>query len=294
MKLVFKAALSVLWLGAALPAGAQIPVQMQAAQGWATQKLAASPRRREWVTLDAGGQALRACVIYPQDRPKAPVVLVLHEVFGLTDSTLNTADEIAAMGYVVIAPDMLSGLAPNGGGTPGFPSSREAANVNTAVPPEAVDARVAAWAAYGLALPQAEDRLAIVGLSWGGGEAFRYAADPGHNPALKLIAVFYDVGPPAVTQGPNRDAKTTPPASVAAIDVPVYGFYGGTDARVINSLPATKAAMAAAGKVYQPTVYDGADHAFMRLGEDPANTNPADAAAAKASLARLKGLLDGL
>ncbi|MFT4075764.1 MAG: dienelactone hydrolase family protein [Asticcacaulis sp.] len=295
-------ALTSLLLALALPVHAQEgrPPQTQTfadqqqAQAWATQKLAVSPRRKEWVTIQQDGRTLHACVIYPDAKPKAPVVLVLHEVFGLTDSTLNTADEVAAMGYVVVAPDILSGFGPNGGGTSAFATTHDAGEAMTAIAPETMNANLDAWAGYALALPQAENKLAIVGLSWGGGEAFRYAADPSHDKALKLISVFYDVGPPAVTQGPSRMAKDNPPVSVEAIDVPVYGFYGSTDSRVMNSLSATRDWMAKAGKAYDPVVYDGADHAFMRVGEDPANTNPANAAAVQASLARLKALLGGM
>jgi carboxymethylenebutenolidase len=276
------------------PETAQTWADQQKAQAWATRKLDQSPRRHEWVTISNGGKTLKAFVTYPQTKGKAPVVLVPHEVFGLTDSTRNTADEIAAMGYIAIAPDMVSGFGPNGGGTGAFATSRQASTMITSLPDETVNAAFNAWADYGLKLPEANGKLAIVGLSWGGGAAFRYALSGTHSKNLKLVCVFYDVGPPAVTQGPNRDAKNNPPISVAAIDVPVYGFYGSTDARVMQSLPATKAEMEAAGKAYNPMVFEGADHAFMRVGEDPANRNPANPAAVKASLARLKMVLGGM
>jgi carboxymethylenebutenolidase len=108
------------------------------------------------------------------------------------------------------------------------------------------------------------------------------------------VFVFYDVGPPGVTQGPDRFGKANPPAPVDRIDVPVYGFYPERDLRATNSVPATKEAMSAAGKTFEAVVYTGAEHAYMRLGSDPADHNPANAAAVKASYTRLKALLDAL
>ncbi|MEU6198599.1 dienelactone hydrolase family protein [Streptomyces sp. NPDC047061] len=259
----------------------------QASQSFATEKLAASPRTSRWVSLRFHGQTMRAWVAYPVGRKNAPVVLVLHEVFGLTDSTRNTADEIAAMGYIAITPDMISGLGPDGGGdartltgTGGGTS-----DLVTAVPDEEVSARISAWVNYARHLPRSTGQTDIVGLSWGGGAAFRYAATG--TKSVDSVFVFYDVGPPAVTQGCHRTEGLTD-YPVDRISVPVHGFYGETDTRVMNSLQATTEEMAAAGKYYDPVVYTGADHAFMRLGEDPSGTNPANASAEQASLKRLK------
>jgi carboxymethylenebutenolidase len=251
------------------------PAELQRSQAWAREKLANSPRHQEWVTISGGNRTLKAFLTYPKVEQKLPVVLVLHEVFGLTDSTRNTADEIAAMGYIVIAPDMLSGYGPNGGDSGSFPTSRVAAQTLTGLSDEVVDRDLDAWADFGNKLPNANGTFAIVGLSWGGGAAFRYVTAT-HRKDLKIVCVFYDVGPRTDT--------------LVNISVPVYGFYGSNDARVMSTLQATKDGMAAAGKVYEPVVYD-ADHAFMRLGEDPSNTNPANAVACTASLARLANLL---
>jgi carboxymethylenebutenolidase len=285
---------------AAYPQTLQIPVpqgrpsqtwaDQQKSQAWAAEKLAKSPRRNEWVKISNGSRTLKAWVVYPEAKAKVPVVLVLHEVFGLTDSTRNTADEIAAMGYIAIAPDMLSGYGPNGGDVSSFPTSHDASETNTSVRNEAVNADLNAWADYGDKLPASNGKFAIVGLSWGGGAAFRYAANT-QRKDLKAVCVFYDVGPPTVTQGPTRNAKDNPPVSVTKITVPVYGFYPSEDTRVMSSLQATKEAMAAAGKKYNVVVYDGADHAYMRVGEDPANSNPANPPAVKASLDRLQRVL---
>jgi carboxymethylenebutenolidase len=225
---------------------------------------------------------------------KVPVILVPHEVFGLTDSTRNTADEIAAMGYIAIAPDMLSGYAPDGGGTSSFATTRAAGNALDLLEDEVVYKDLLAWADYGNKLPAASGKFAIVGLTWGGGVAFRYAVTRPRND-LKAVFVFCVAGPPVYNQGPAHHDKLINDFPVNKTSVPVYGFYGGKDLTsptpVLLSIQASKDAMAAAGNFYDPVVYAGAEHAFLRIGEDPANGNPANAAAAKASLKRLEKLL---
>jgi carboxymethylenebutenolidase len=260
----------------------------QKSQAWATQKLDESPRRQVWVKLSAAGRTRKAWVVYPQAKGKVPVVLVLHEVFGLTDSTRNTADQVAAMGYIAITPDMLSGFGPDGGDISSFPSSRTASQTMTGLEDEVVNANLRDWVEFGKKLPRSNGKLAVVGLSWGGGAAFRYATTQPRD--VKAVFVFYDVGPPAVTQGPKRELGLSS-YPVDKINVPVYGFYPDKDTRVMLSLQATKNAMAAAGKTFEPVIYQGAEHAYMRMGEDPANANAANAAAVKASLARLQTLL---
>jgi carboxymethylenebutenolidase len=267
--------------------GGQGWAAQQRNQAWATQKLAKSPRRTEWVTTPSGNRTLKAFVTYPEVRGKVPVVIVLHEVFGLTDSTRNTADEIAAMGYITIAADMLSGYGPNGGNIDSFEPPLSASQTVTGLNDEAVNSDLNAWADYGAKLPGSNGKFAIVGLSWGGGAAFRYVTTA-QRKDLKAVCVFYDIGPPAETQ---HFSGAPVSLSVVKINVPVYGFYGSTDTRPLVTLEATKAAMAAAGKVYDPLVYEGADHAFMRVGEDPGNRNPANPVAVQASLARLEKLL---
>jgi carboxymethylenebutenolidase len=262
---------------------------MQKSQSWAAHNLEKSPRHQEWVTISNGGRTLKAWLVYSKVKGKLPVVLVLHEVFGLTDSTRNTADQIAAMGYLVIAPDMLSGRGPGGGNTDSFATSRMASQTITSLPNDTVNSDLDAWADYGRKLPNAKSgQFAVVGLSWGGGAAFRYAALRPKN--LKAVFVFYDVGPPTITQGPDRETATGS-FPVDTINVPVYGFYPSKDTRVMKSLQATKDLMAAQHKTYDPVIYEGAEHAYMRIGSDPADGNPANAAAVKDSLARLDTLL---
>ena len=258
----------------------------QQSQAWATQKLAASPRHSEWITIPNGNRTLKAWVDYPQAKGKVSVVLVLHEVFGLTDSTRNTADEITAMGYITISIDMLAGRGPEGGNVDSFEPPLSASDTLTSLPDDAVNSDLNAWADYAKKLPASNGMFAVVGLSWGGGAAFRYAATA-QRKDLKAVCVFYDVGLPAETQH-FAGAPTSIP--VDKIAVPIYGFYGSTDTRPFVTIDATKAAMASAGKFYEPVVYQGAEHAFMRVGESP-NANPANVAAVKAASERLEKLL---
>lgn len=137
-------------------------------------------------------------------------------------------------------------------------------------------------------MPGGSGKVAIVGLSWAGGSAFRYAAAPGHCKALKAVFVFYDVGPPTSTQGPTHKNNVVYQVPYEALDLTVFGFYPAYDKRVIDALPETKAAMAAKGKRFYPEIYAEAEHGFMRVGEDLRDPNPANIAAVKASLDRLR------
>lgn len=288
------AALTATGARAQSPAPAVTWQDLQTSQAWATEQLRKSPRRHQWVEIALGGRTLKALLTYPPTEHPAPVVLVLHEVFGLTDSTLATADAIAAMGYPTLAPDMLSGFAPDGGGSSGFPSTRAAGNFMTLLPDDTVNATLNAWSDYAARLPGSDGSMAVVGLSWGGGAAFRYAASGVHRDHLRAVYVFYDVGPPAVTQGPEKFDKDAAAVSLDRLDVPVHGFYPQRDTRVMASLQRTRDAMTAAGKPFDAVVYPGAEHAYMRLGAAPGDGNPANAAALKASLARLQTSLAAL
>jgi carboxymethylenebutenolidase len=268
------AALALAALTCALP--------FASAQDWAKQKLDKSPRHQEWVKITYGsrtpnGRTIDAFVVYPEVSHKAPVVLLIHEIFGLSDWARSMADDIAAMGYIVIAPDLLSGFGPNGGGSSAFPDMQATVQAVSGLNADTVTADLNAAADYALKFPAANGKLAVVGFCWGGGNSFLYATQ---RKDLGAAFVFY--GPPPPTE------------SFARITAPVYGFYAGNDARITATVPDTKTAMAAAGKKYDAVVYDGAGHGFMRAGEDPADTNPANATARKEGLKRLEGLLKGM
>jgi carboxymethylenebutenolidase len=247
------------------------------AQDWAKTNLNKSPRHQEWVKVTYGSRTVNAFVVYPEVSHKAPVVLLIHEIFGLTDWARSMADDIATMGYIVIAPDLLSGFGPNGGDTSAFPDMQSAVKGVSGLDPATVTADLNATADYALKFPAANGKLAVVGFCWGGGQSFRFATQ---RKDLSAAFVFY--GPPPQTE------------SLKNITAPVYGFYAENDARITATVPATKDAMAAAGKKYETVVYDGAGHGFMRAGEDPSNTNPANTTARTEGLKRLETLLKGM
>lgn len=243
------------------------------AQEWAKARLEASPRHHEYVVLHPGNRSIQAFVVYPEVSRKAPVVILIHEIFGLTDWAREMADELAGQGFIVVAPDLLSGLGPGGGGTSAFPSQEAAIRAVSALDPNVVNADLDAAADYAKRIPSANGRIAAVGFCWGGSKSFAFAA---HRKDLAADFVFYG----------------TAPSDVTSITAPVYGFYGGNDARVTATVPATVAAMKAAGKKYEPVIYAGAGHGFMRAGEDPANTVPGNKAAREKGFARLVALLE--
>lgn len=219
------------------------------AQDWARQKLDKSPRHGEWVTVTHDGRKVETFVAYPERSDKAPVILVIHEIFGMTDWVQEVADEFAAAGYIAVAPDLLSGMAPNGGRTTGF-SAQGVREAISKLDPAQITADLNAVADYGLKLPSSNGKLFVVGFCWGGGQSFRFATN---RPDLSAAFVFY--GPPP------------PPDAMARIHAPVYGFYGGNDERIGATIPGAITDMKAAGKLYQPVTYEGAGHGFMRAGE---------------------------
>ncbi len=245
------------------------------AQDWAKGRLDASPRHHEYVQLKDGNRTVDSFVVYPEVKTKAPVVILIHEIFGLTDWAKEMADELAAEGYIVVAPDLLSGFGPNGGGSSAFPSQDATIKAVSSLDADVVNADLDAAANYGKRIPAANGKIAVIGFCWGGGKSFAFAA---HRKDLSAAFVFYGPGP----------------ADVTTITAPIYGFYAGNDARIGATIPATTMAMKAAGKKYEPVTYDGAGHGFMRAGEDPSNTVPGNKTAREQAFTRLVGLLKAL
>ncbi|MGH9524888.1 MAG: dienelactone hydrolase family protein [Terriglobales bacterium] len=255
---------------------AAICVTMSAsAQDWAKAQLEKSPRHGEWVTIKNGSRNVRAFVSYPESSGKTPVVVVIHEIFGMTDWVRLTTDEIAAAGYIAVAPDLLSGMGPNGGDSSAYPSIDDARGAVGKLPPDQVMSDLNAAADYGKKLPASNGKLAVVGFCWGGGQSFRFATN---RKDLSAAFVFY--GPPP-EQGINN------------IQAPVYGYYGGNDERIDATIPKAEEEMKAAGKTYKPVVYEGAGHGFMRAGEAP-DASEANKKARDQAWVRLKELLKGL
>ena len=245
------------------------------AQDWARTRLDTSPRHHEYVALKHGDRTVQAFVVYPEVKTKAPVVVLIHEIFGLSDWAKEMADEIAAQGFIVVAPDLLTGFGPNGGGSDAFPSQDAIIQAVSGLTDEVVTADLDAAADYGKHLPAANGKLAVVGFCWGGGKSFAFAT---HRHDLSAAFVFYGPGPSDVT----------------TITAPVYGFYAGNDARIGATVPTTVAAMKAAGERYEPVTYEGAGHGFMRAGEDPNNTVPGNKIAREQAFARLINLLKSM
>src|SRR5271155_276444 len=238
------------------------------AQDWAKARLDASPRHHEYVPLKHGSRTVQAFVVYPEVKTKAPVIVLIHEIFGLSDWAKEMADELAGQGFIVVAPDLLTGFGPNNGASDSFPSMDATTKAVSGLDPAVVTADLDAAADYAKKIPAANGKIAVAGFCWGGSKSFLFAT---HRKDLSAAFVFYGTGPSDVT----------------TITAPVYGFYAGNDARVGATVPATTEAMKAADKKYEPVTYNGAGHGFMRAGEDPTqptgNTTPAMAAANKAA-----------
>ena len=242
------------------------------AQDWAKARLDASPRHREYVSIKHGDRTVQTFVVYPEVKQKVPVVILIHEIFGLSDWAKSMADDLAAAGFIVVAPDLLSGFGPNGGGTDSFSGTDAITKAVSGLSADTVTADLDAVADFAKKIPAGNGKIATAGFCWGGGKSFAFAT---HRHDLSAAFVFYGPGPTDVT----------------TITAPVFGFYAGNDARIGATLPATIAAMKAAGKRFEPVTYDGAGHGFMRAGVDPTNTNPANKTAREQGFTRLVSLL---
>lgn len=225
-------------------------------------RLEASPRHGEWVDIAVPGsdKKMKAWVVYPERKDKAPVVIVIQEIFGLTDWIRSVADQLAAEGFIAIAPDLLSG--PAGEGTEAAGGQQAAMKLVSALKPATVTPMLNAARDYAIKLPAANGKSACIGFCWGGGTSFRYASE---QPDLNAAVVYYGT-PPA-------------PAAMEKIKCPVDGHYGGKDARITATVPATEAKMKELNKIYTPHVHEGAGHGFLRQQTgSPENQKAADEA----------------
>jgi carboxymethylenebutenolidase len=246
-------------------------------QDWAKQRLEKSPRHREWIKIKykpANSNTERevsAFVVYPEVKTKATTVLVIHEIFGMSNWVQSLTDELAAAGYIACAPDLLSGMGPNKGGTSDVATvdANAIGKAIQALPPDQITADLNAVADYVAALPSANGKLTVSGFCWGGGQSFRFATN---RPGVKAAFVFYGATPMTGPQGNQVPDKT----ALARLAGPVYGFYAENDMRINAMLPATIEAMKQINKTYEPVTYTGAGHGFMRSGEDPNDKNPAN------------------
>ena len=232
----------------AAPAGkadASLPASAETAKA----ALDNSPRHGEYidVKMPGGGPAIRTWISYPERKDKAGVVIVIQEVFGLTDWLRAVADQLAKEGFIAVAPDMVSGLGPGGGGTESVPSRDDVVALTRGISPEEANKRLDAVRDWAIKLPAANGKSATVGFCWGGGRSFAYA---GAQPGLDGAVVYYGASPDAPILG--------------AIKAPVQGHYGGDDERVNATIAPAEAEMKKLGKTYEPHIYDGAGHGFLR------------------------------
>lgn len=218
---------------------------------WAVRQAPRRPRgdvHAEYVKVPSGRDTIMAYLAFPERHDRAPGVLVIHEVFGLSDFIRQTTRQLAEDGFVAIAPDLLS----RRGGTPGSADSARA--LIAGLDPDTVTRDLDATVAYLRRLPAAvPERVGVIGFCWGGGESFRYATN---NPSLRAFVVCYGPGPQAL--------------AIARIRAQGLGVYAERDARIDASLPAVDQAVRSYGTRYQYTVYPGVGHAFLRTREQPA------------------------
>jgi len=242
---------------AASPSPAPRDPSMPPAAEQAKAALDASPRHGEYVDVPyAGGPKLKTWASYPERKEKAGVVIVIQEVFGLSDWLRAVADQLAKEGFIAVAPDMVSGYGPNGGGTDSVSSRDDVVALVRKITPEEADKRLNAVRDWAAKIPAGNGRVATVGFCWGGARSFAYA---GARPDLAAAVVFYGTSPEA--------------AIIEAIRAPVLGHYGGDDERVDATIPPAETQMKKLGKTYEVHVYPGAGHGFLRdqSGRDGAN-----------------------
>jgi carboxymethylenebutenolidase len=224
-----------------------------------------SPRHFEWadVKLPGSAQTVKTFVVYPERKDKAPVVIVIHEIFGLSDWIRGVADALAREGFISVAPDLISGKGPGGGNTDSLTSRDDVVKLVMGLKREEVVERLNAVRDYAVKLSAANGKSATVGFCWGGSTSFMYASV---QPALNAAVVYYGTAPDA--------------AALASIKAPVLGLYGGDDARVTSTVEPTAAEMKKAGKMYETETYSGAGHGFLRQqeGRDGANLSATEKA----------------
>ncbi len=232
--------------------------------GQAVEALKASPRHGEYVDVKVPGSAapITTWVVYPERKDKAGVVVLIHEIFGLTDWARGVADQLAKDGFIAVAPDLLSGKGPKGGGTAEL--GENATKVIRTLTPQEVTAALDAVREYAIKLKAANGKSAVIGFCWGGSQSFAYAA---HQPGIAGAVVYYGTSP--------EDT-----AAYERIQAPVVGFYGGDDARVDATIPTAVENMKKLAKSYVPHVFEGAGHGFLRQqdGRDGANLKAAQQA----------------
>ena len=222
------------------------------AQNLAIKQLEDSPRHHEWIKVNNEDREINCFVVYPEISEKATVVIVIHENRGLTDWVRSFSDRLAAQGYIVVAPDLLSDFSEKYASTSDFPNSDAARNAIYELSPNQVKFDLMVVQDFAEQLPAGNGKTVVAGFCWGGSQSFRMAT---YNSDIKAALVFYG-------SAPEKD-------EIKNISAPVYGFYGGNDERINSGIPETEEQMQAEGKKYNYFIYPGAGHAFMRSGAVP-------------------------
>jgi carboxymethylenebutenolidase len=236
-------------------------------------RVAASPRHGEWVKIawePGSSDSLMAWIVYPSTtRAKSPVVVVVHEIFGLQTWVRGVADQVAADGFIAIAPDLISRV--RGGPSTEELSGDSARKLIQGVSSAERNKGIAAAARYAMSQPSAAPKYGVIGYCWGGATVFMHAVNGGVNGYSGGVA-FY--GLPYMNGAvPNGD-------SLAKITKPVMLLNGSKDQRIAAAMPAVDSAMKALKKDYSGTNYEGAVHGFLRAQDDPkATRDPAEEAA---------------
>ena len=250
------------------------------AQDYATAQLENSPRHHEWVTLESSGRTMHNFVAYPEKSEDATVVIVIHENRGLNDWARSFADQLAAAGYIAVAPDLISNTVDGVEKTSDFENSDAARQAIYALDGEMVTQDLLNVLEYAKSIEAGNGNIAVAGFCWGGSQSFRFATNAGD--AIDAAMVFYGTGPDELS-------------AYQRIEAPVYGFYGGDDQRVNSTIEGSENMMNEAGKTYKYEIYEGAGHAYMRRGDDPnAPADDPNVEARNASWERLKEILGGL
>jgi len=224
-----------------------------------------SPRHGEYVDIKVPGSqtSIKTWVVYPERKDKAPVIVVIHEIFGLSEWIRAVTDQLAKDGFIGVAPDLISGKGPGGGNTDSVASRDELIKLVRGLTLDETSARLNAVYDYGLKIPAGNKKIATIGFCWGGTASFLYAAQ---QPGLSAAVVYYGTSPET--------------AALAGIKAPVLGLYGENDARVNSTIDAASAEMKKLGKSYEVEIFKGAGHAFLRAqsGQDGANLKATESA----------------
>jgi len=222
----------------------------------AVARLNASPRHGEWATVRSGNDSIRTWVVYPERRDNAPVVVVIHEIFGLSNWIRAVADQFAAEGFIAVAPDLLTmkNVPWTDAGEPSGDAARAAIG---SLQPADIHRHIKAVADYAMNLPAAQKKYGVVGFCWGGSTVFQHAI---YEPSVSAVVSYYGTTP-------------TPDELRRINNAPVLGLYGGNDQRVNATIPRADSAMKAMGRTYEHRIYEGAGHGFLRQqnGADGAN-----------------------